>query len=188
MKTSFRLNGKTVAWDLDPARPCATRCAPRASSRCATAATARAPAASAPSFSTASSVNSCQILAVQADGRDVRTVDGLSKDRELSIVQRALVDAACVQCGYCTPAVTLAIHELLERSKPEPQPSRRGHSRRAPGTLCRCTGYEQFYNAVRIASKRLSEPGYGEAAAPEFGPTSSTSARIARKSTRPVWP
>ncbi|MCX7024354.1 MAG: molybdopterin-dependent oxidoreductase Mo/Fe-S-binding subunit [Spirochaetes bacterium] len=112
-------------------------------------------------------VNSCIILAAQAEGSSVVTVEHFSKDRKLSIVQRALVDAACVQCGYCTPAVVLAIHELLGRSN---APSDVEIRDALSGTLCRCTGYEQFYAAVRIASMRLTDPAYSEAAAPEFRP------------------
>jgi putative selenate reductase molybdopterin-binding subunit len=112
-------------------------------------------------------VNSCLILAAQGDGAEVLTVEHFSKDRKLSIVQRALIDAACVQCGYCTPAVVLAIHDLLARSpKPDDDEIRDALS----GILCRCTGYRQFFNAVRIASERLTDPGYAEAAAPEFRP------------------
>ncbi len=112
-------------------------------------------------------VNSCIVLAAEAEGKRVVTVEHFSKDRTLSIVQRALVDAACVQCGYCTPAVVLAVHELLERSKAPTD----GEIRDAlSGTYCRCTGYEQFFNAVRIASKRLADPSYRESAAPEFKP------------------
>lgn len=112
-------------------------------------------------------VNSCQILAPQVEGKKVYTVDFYSKDRKLSVVQQALIDAACVQCGYCTPAVTLALHELLGRS---PDPSEDEVRDALSGTLCRCTGYEQFFNAARIAAKRLKEPDYAEAAAPEFAP------------------
>jgi putative selenate reductase molybdopterin-binding subunit len=167
MNVHFTLNGKSVSWDVAPGLSLrdALRAKGIVSVRngcddegscglCAVILDGR-------------SVNSCQILAVQADGSKLWTVDGLSKDRELGIVQRALVDAACVQCGYCTPAVALAIHELLERDR---NPDRAAIADALSGTMCRCTGYEQFFNAVRIASKRLSDPAYAEAAAPEFRP------------------
>ncbi|PKL08256.1 MAG: molybdopterin-dependent oxidoreductase Mo/Fe-S-binding subunit [Spirochaetae bacterium HGW-Spirochaetae-7] len=112
-------------------------------------------------------VNSCQVLAPQADGSAVSTVDFYSRNRELSIVQQALVDASCVQCGYCTPAVVLALHELLERC---PSPSHAEVQDALSGTLCRCTGYEQFYDAARIAASRLADPAYVEPAGPEFRP------------------
>ena len=95
------------------------------------------------------------------------TVEHFSKDRRLSIVQRALIDAACVQCGYCIPAVVLAIEDLLAR---DPDPDREAIADALAGTLCRCTGYEQFFNAVHIAAMRISDPAYTESMAPEFAP------------------
>jgi putative selenate reductase molybdopterin-binding subunit len=167
MRIGFKLNGRSVAWDFDPG--VSLRDALRAKGvisvrngcdgegscgLCAVLLDGR-------------SLNSCQLLAVQAEGRDVTTVEGLSRDRKLSIVQRALVDAACVQCGYCTPAVALAIHELLERSR-NLEPSRSAIADALSSTMCRCTGYEQFFAAVRIASRRLADPAYAEAPGPEF--------------------
>jgi putative selenate reductase molybdopterin-binding subunit len=112
-------------------------------------------------------VNSCQVLAPQVDGSAVLTVDYFSRDGKLSIVQRALIDASCVQCGYCTPAVVLALHELLARS---PSPGDDEVRDALSGTLCRCTGYEQFCRAAAIASKRLADPDYVTPAGPEFRP------------------
>lgn len=112
-------------------------------------------------------VNSCLVLAAQAEGSQVLTLEHFSKDRKLGTIQRALVDAACVQCGYCTPAVVLAVHELLERTK---SPTKAEVQDALSGTMCRCTGYEQFHAAVRIASRRLADPSYSEALAPEFKP------------------
>ncbi len=110
-------------------------------------------------------VNSCLILAAQAEDCEIWTVDHFSRDRSLSIVQRALIDAGAVQCGYCTPAVVLALHDLLDRS---PDPTEGQIADALSGILCRCTGYVQFFAAARIASRRLREPGYTEATAPEF--------------------
>jgi putative selenate reductase molybdopterin-binding subunit len=112
-------------------------------------------------------VNSCIILAAQAEGAEILTVEHFSRDRELSIVQRALIDAACVQCGYCTPAVVLALHDLLARSA---EPSADEVRDALSGILCRCTGYEQFFAAARIASARLRDPSYAEPPAAEFRP------------------
>ncbi len=117
MKTSFRLNGKNVAWDLQPGASLRDALRAKGIVSVRNGCDGEGSCGLCAVLLDGVSVNSCQILAVQAQGRDVRTVDGLSKGRELSIVQRALVDAACVQCGYCTPAVALAIHELLERSR-----------------------------------------------------------------------
>ncbi|MDA8426554.1 MAG: molybdopterin-dependent oxidoreductase [Treponema sp.] len=167
MKVQFKLNGRAVTWDGESGESLrdalrrkgivSVRNGCDGSGSCGLCAV----------ILDRATVNSCQVLAVQVEGREVFTVEHFSKDRKLSVVQRALVDAACVQCGYCTPAVTLAVHELLERSS---EPSDAEVRDALAGTLCRCTGYEQFYNAVRIASKRLSDPSYSEAAAPEFRP------------------
>ena len=167
MKTAFTLNGKKVLWEVEAGESLrdvlrrkgivSVRNGCDGAGICGLCAV----------ILDGRTVNSCQLLAVQLEGRQVLTVDHFSRDRKLSIVQRALVDAACVQCGYCTPAVTLAIHDLLERS---PVPSEEEIRDALAGTLCRCTGYEQFFNAVRIASRRLADPGYSEAAAPEFRP------------------
>jgi aerobic-type carbon monoxide dehydrogenase small subunit (CoxS/CutS family) len=82
-------------------------------------------------------VNSCLILAAEAEGHDIVTIDYYNKDATLRTIQRALIDCACVQCGYCTPAVALSIRELLARS---PEPSDEEIADALSGTLCRCTG------------------------------------------------
>ena len=112
-------------------------------------------------------VNSCLVLAAEAEGHDIVTIDHYNKDPILQTIQRALIDCACVQCGYCTPAVALSIRELLARS---PEPSDAEVADALSGTLCRCTGYKQYFEAVRLAARRLSEPGYMPPAGPEFRP------------------
>ncbi|HUW42218.1 MAG TPA: molybdopterin cofactor-binding domain-containing protein [Rectinemataceae bacterium] len=167
MKVNFRLNGRTVTWDCEPGESLRDALRRKGIVSVRNGCDGSGSCGLCSVILDRATVNSCQILAVQVEGREVFTVEHFSKDRKLSVVQRALVDAACVQCGYCTPAVTLAVHELLERSA---APSDAEVRDALAGTLCRCTGYEQFYNAVRIASKRLSDPSYSEAAAPEFRP------------------
>ena len=110
-------------------------------------------------------VNSCLILAAQADGASIVTVEHYRKDPAIRVIQRALIDTACVQCGYCTPAVVLAIRELLARS---PSPSTREIDDALSGTLCRCTGYLQFRDAVRLAAARLADPSTPIPEGPEF--------------------
>jgi putative selenate reductase molybdopterin-binding subunit len=167
VKINFRLNGKAVSWDVEAGTSLRDELRERGIVSVRNGCDGEGSCGLCAVLLDGRSVNSCQILAVQAQGRELWTVDGLSKDRELGLVQRALVDAACVQCGYCTPAVTLAIHELLRRDR---NPSKEAIQDALSSTMCRCTGYEQFYNAVRLASKRLSDPSYAEAAAPEFKP------------------
>ena len=110
-------------------------------------------------------VNSCLLLAPQLDGQEVYTVDSLAKNRELSAIQSAFIDAGVVQCGYCTPAMLLAAHELLDRAE---QPTREQVRDAMSGILCRCTGYEQIFAAVELASRRRRDPNYKGQIAPEF--------------------
>jgi carbon-monoxide dehydrogenase small subunit len=96
-------------------------------------------------------VCSCLVAAGQAEGRSVRTVEGLASPDGLDPVQRAFVEAGAVQCGFCTPGLLVAAHDLLNRV---PNPSD-GEIREAlAGNLCRCTGYEKIMDAVRLASAR----------------------------------
>ncbi len=94
-------------------------------------------------------VCSCLVLAAQADGHDVITVEGLAGDEELHPVQRAFVEAGAVQCGFCTPGLVVAAADLLARS---PNPSDDEIREALSGNLCRCTGYEKIFDAVRIAA------------------------------------
>lgn len=112
-------------------------------------------------------VNSCLLLAAQVQGRDVVTVEHYRKDPLMRTIQRALVDAACVQCGYCTPAVVLAVRELLSRTG---QPRDEEISDALSGTLCRCTGYLQFKEAVHLAAVRIKDPDYVLPPEEEFKP------------------
>jgi carbon-monoxide dehydrogenase small subunit len=96
-------------------------------------------------------VCACLVLAAQAEGKELITVEGLApNDDDLDPVQQAFVDAGAVQCGFCTPGLILATHDLLNRS-PDPED---GEIREAlAGNLCRCTGYEKILDAVRIAAR-----------------------------------
>ena len=96
-------------------------------------------------------VCACLVLAAQAEDREIRTVEGLApNDDDLDPVQQAFVDAGAVQCGFCTPGLIMATHDLLDRS-PDPKD---GEIREAlAGNLCRCTGYEKILDAVRIAAR-----------------------------------
>ena len=93
---------------------------------------------------------SCLVLAAQADGHDVVTVEGLGGNGELHPVQRAFVDAGAVQCGFCTPGLIVAAADLLERV---PSPSDDEIREALSGNLCRCTGYGRILEAVRSAAE-----------------------------------
>ncbi len=95
-------------------------------------------------------VCACLVLAAQADGHDVVTVEGLSAGEELHPVQQAFVDAGAVQCGFCTPGLVVATAALLERT---PSPSEDEIREALSGNLCRCTGYAKIFDAVRLAAQ-----------------------------------
>jgi len=99
-------------------------------------------------------VCACLVAAGQAHDRDVVTVEGLADEGELHPVQQAFLDAGAVQCGFCTPGLLVATHDLLER---EPQPSDPEIREALAGNLCRCTGYEKILDAVRQAATAKAE-------------------------------
>ncbi|PXY26118.1 (2Fe-2S)-binding protein [Prauserella sp. PE36] len=94
-------------------------------------------------------VCSCLVAAGQAEGREVRTVEGLAEGDALDPVQQSFVDAGAVQCGFCTPGLVVAAHDLLNRV---PEPSDEEIREALAGNLCRCTGYEKILDAVRLAA------------------------------------
>ncbi len=95
-------------------------------------------------------VCACLVLAGQAEGREVVSVEGIAGGDELHPVQEAFVEAGAVQCGFCTPGFVVATHDLLRR-KPEPTDAEIREA--LAGNLCRCTGYEKILDAVRLAAE-----------------------------------
>ena len=98
-------------------------------------------------------VCSCLVLAGQAEGREVVTVEGLAEGGVPHAVQRAFVEAGAVQCGFCTPGLVVASHDLLSRNA---QPTVAEIREALAGNLCRCTGYEKILDAVRMAAEELA--------------------------------
>ena len=97
-------------------------------------------------------VCACLVAAGQAEGRTVVTVEGLAPDEDvLHPVQQAFVDAGAVQCGFCTPGLVVAVHDLLAR---DPDPGDADIREALAGNLCRCTGYEKIIAAVHLAAAR----------------------------------
>lgn len=97
------------------------------------------------------SARSCLMLAVQADGAEVTTIEGLLDGEELGVLQQACSDSHAFQCGYCTPGFLMTATELLaENPSPTAEEVREGIS----GNLCRCTGYESIVNAILLAAER----------------------------------
>jgi carbon-monoxide dehydrogenase small subunit len=98
-------------------------------------------------------VKSCTVLAVQADGGEVTTIEGLAKNGELHALQDGFWEEHGLQCGYCTPGMIMAASQLLER---HPNPSDEEIRHGLEGNLCRCTGYQHIVNAVKHAAKKLA--------------------------------
>jgi aerobic carbon-monoxide dehydrogenase small subunit len=99
-------------------------------------------------------VCACLVAAGQAQGREIVTVEGLAGSTDLHPVQEAFVQAGAVQCGFCTPGLIVAAHDLLTRV---PDPGDLEIREALAGNLCRCTGYEKIMDAVRIAARRMRE-------------------------------
>lgn len=94
-------------------------------------------------------VNSCLVLAVQANGAEVLTIEGLKPPQGLHPLQQAFVDKGAIQCGYCTPGVILSASSLLKKN---PSPSEQEIREALSGNLCRCTGYQKIVEAVQSVS------------------------------------
>nr|WP_239559036.1 (2Fe-2S)-binding protein [Sporohalobacter salinus] len=100
-------------------------------------------------------VASCLVLALQADGAEILTIEGLSSGDDLHPIQESFVEAGAIQCGFCTPGMVLASKKLLDENQtPTEKEIRRGLS----GNLCRCTGYEKIIEAVKLSAEKM----YGE--------------------------
>ena len=101
-------------------------------------------------------VRSCLIFAVQADGREVTTVEGLAGEREIGDLQDAFWECHAMQCGYCTPGMLIAGHALLAEN---PAPGTEEIREAISGNLCRCTGYTQIVEAIALCAARRREGG-----------------------------
>jgi len=97
-------------------------------------------------------VCACLVLAGQAEGCEIFTVEGLAEGEALHPVQEAFVETGAVQCGFCTPGLIISTHDLLERN---PDPTDAEIREALAGNLCRCTGYEKILDAVRLAAQRM---------------------------------
>ena len=99
-------------------------------------------------------VNSCQVFAATASGKNITTVKGIGTIHSPHIIQKAFVKAGAVQCGFCTPGMILATYNLLEKI---PNPTDDDIKRYLDGNLCRCTGYVKIIDAVKLSSQLLSQ-------------------------------
>jgi carbon-monoxide dehydrogenase small subunit len=98
-------------------------------------------------------VCACLVLGGQAQGRDIVTVEGLASGEALHPVQQAFVEAGAVQCGFCTPGLLVATHDLLQRV---PRPTNLEIREALAGNICRCTGYAKIIDAVQLAARRMA--------------------------------
>ena len=105
-------------------------------------------------------VNSCMMLAVEADGCEVTTIEGIGRHDDLHPVQQAFIDHAAIQCGFCTPGMVITAVALLAEN---PAPSEEEIRRALSGNLCRCTGYRQIVDAIHQAARQMAaSEGTGE--------------------------
>jgi carbon-monoxide dehydrogenase small subunit len=100
-------------------------------------------------------VNSCMVLAVECDGSQIVTVEGLAGDKRLDVIQESIIDEGGVQCGFCTPGILISARALLDR---DPDPSEDAIIEAIVGNLCRCTGYVRIIEGVKKAARGLSTP------------------------------
>jgi carbon-monoxide dehydrogenase small subunit len=98
----------------------------------------------------AAAVKSCTVFAVQADGAEILTVEGLEKDGQLHPIQKAFGDCYGLQCGYCTPGLLISTYQLLSHNK---QPSEKEIRKAIAGNTCRCTGYQNIFKAIQLAAQ-----------------------------------
>jgi len=96
-------------------------------------------------------VNSCLVLAVEANGRDILTIEGVETDKGLHPLQRSFVEKGAIQCGFCSPGMILSAKSLLDRN---PKPDEREIRKAISGNLCRCTGYQKIVEAIKDASEK----------------------------------
>lgn len=99
-------------------------------------------------------VNSCLVLAVQANGREVVTIEGLAENGRLHPIQQAFVDHGAIQCGFCTPGMILSAKALLDK---HPRPTELDIRTAISGNLCRCTGYQKIVEAIAAAARGNEE-------------------------------
>ena len=104
-------------------------------------------------------VKSCTVFAVQADGAEITTVEGLERDGELHPIQKAFGDCYGLQCGYCTPGLMLSVLQLL---KDNSSPSQKEIRKAIAGNTCRCTGYQNSFKAIETAAMKMRSASHGD--------------------------
>lgn len=105
-----------------------------------------------------SPVNACLVLAPEAIGREIITIEGVAREGRAHPIQEAFLEAGAVQCGYCTPGMILTAKALLDK---DPRPTEQAIKISVSGNLCRCTGYTKIVEAIRLSAARLAREGGG---------------------------
>jgi len=104
-------------------------------------------------------VKSCTVLAAQADGAEVMTIEGLAKDGELHPIQEGFWEEHGLQCGFCTPGMILSTYDLLQRN---PNPSEAEIRHAIDGNICRCTGYQHIVKSIQYAANKMASRAGGD--------------------------
>jgi len=104
-------------------------------------------------------VKSCTVFAVQADGAEITTVEGLEKNGDLHPIQKAFGDCYGLQCGYCTPGLMISALQLL---KDNPTPNQEQIRKAIAGNTCRCTGYQNIFKAIENAAAKMRSPSHAD--------------------------
>jgi len=160
MRTKFRVNGKDIELDVEPRRLLVSvlreelgltgthiGCDTTNCGACAVVVDGKA-------------IKSCTMLAIQADGKDILTIEGLTKDGTLHAVQRAFLEKHGLQCGFCTPGMIVMSYWLLNQNQNQNQDwSEEEIKKRLSGNLCRCTGYRDILASIRYAKELMKEEG-----------------------------
>lgn len=155
MKVELRINGQTCSADVEPRQTLLDTLRENFHLNGAHAGCEHGVCGACTVLLDGEAVRSCLMFAVQADGYDVTTIEGLAPaPGELSVIQDAFCEAHGMQCGYCTPGMILSAHTLLQRTL---TPSREDIVEAISGNICRCTGYGQIVEAVEIAAARLRQ-------------------------------
>lgn len=146
MQITFNLNGKTITLDVEPTETLLHVIRERLHLTGTKEGCGRGDCGACTVLMDGNAVNSCLMLAPQADGHSLTTIEGLAEDGQLDIIQQAFIDAGAVQCGFCTPGMILSAKALLSRN---PNPTEAEIRTAISGNLCRCTGYIKIVDAIR---------------------------------------
>ncbi|WP_206808728.1 (2Fe-2S)-binding protein [Paradesulfitobacterium ferrireducens] len=150
MKLEFKVNGKTYELDVDPESRLLDVLREELGLTGAKEGCGEGECGACTVIMDGLAVNSCLVLAAQARGKEILTVEGLAENGELDRLQQAFIDNGAIQCGYCTPGMLMSAKALFLRN---PHPSETEIRTALAGNLCRCTGYVNIINAVKDAAE-----------------------------------